>query len=170
MGTAKSMTAHSTDARHRPVRNISSRNTPHHKSNTDRHRPLDMGPHILTPLLILHLHRIPTIHPTAATMEAPAFTSAFPAYSLTSDSAAGTSATLGMAGISGDTSEGIAPDDTRVSSHLSKENLARLFRFFTYSSRTRPGRPRFLLGWALLSPVYMLKGEFTHALFVWDQQ
>jgi len=86
-----------------------------------RHRRPGMATHIPTPLLILILHpiRIPTIHPTVATMEGPACTSAFPAYSLTSDSAAGTSATSGMAGISGGTSEGIASDDTRVSSYCS---------------------------------------------------
>src|SRR5207244_10045115 len=103
--------AHSTDAPLPPARSICSRNMPHHKYNMLRHRRPGMATHIPTPLLILTLHpiRIPTIHPTAATMGPPACTSAFPAYSLTSDSAAGTSATSAMAGILGGTSERIDP-------------------------------------------------------------
>ena len=114
--------AHSTDARHPLVRSICSRNMPHHRYNMLRHKHPGMGTLTPMPLLILTLHpiRIPTIPPTAATMgatmEPPACTWAFPAYSLTSDSAAGTSATSDMAGIPGGTPEDI---DTRVSSHRS---------------------------------------------------
>ena len=87
----------------------------HQQYNMHRHNLLGMGILTPTPLLILTLHRypirIPTIHLTAAIMGAPACTSAFPAYSLTSDSAVGISATSGMEGISATTSEAIAPGD-----------------------------------------------------------
>ena len=114
--------AHSTDARHPLVRSICSRNMPHHRYNMLRHKHPGMG--TLTPMplhiLTLHLIRIPTIPPTAATMgptmELRACTSAFPVYSLASDLAADTSAISDMADISGGTLEDI---DTRVSSHRS---------------------------------------------------